>query len=85
VVKVRKKFIHPQEEANLAGMKAEEETTALLLHWSAKEAIFKAIPDEGVDFINELRIFDMQKALFKRELQGCCLEKKNKLSNRLPR
>ena len=76
VVKVRKKFIHPQEEANLAGMKAEEETTALLLHWSAKEAIFKAIPDEGVDFINELRIFDMQKPSLKGNFKAVALRKK---------
>jgi len=57
VLKVRHKFIHPEEDLNISGQQ-DNEIISLLLHWSAKESLFKAIPDEGVDFIKELRIYD---------------------------
>jgi len=57
VLKVKRKFISPEEEKNLP-KETESEILALLLHWSAKESLYKAIPDEGVDFIKELRILD---------------------------
>ena len=34
-----------------------DEVYALLLHWSAKEALFKLMGVEEVDFIRHLRIF----------------------------
>jgi len=55
IFKVRSRFMHPKEESQLSGQKGEE-STLLLLHWCAKESLFKAIPDEGVDFLSELRI-----------------------------
>lgn len=55
IIKVRSRFMHPEEEMQLSGQK-EEESTLLLLHWCTKESLFKAIPDEGVDFLRELRI-----------------------------
>lgn len=55
IIKVRNRFMHSKEEAQLSKQKGEE-STLLLLHWCAKESLFKAIPDEGVDFLNELRI-----------------------------
>jgi 4'-phosphopantetheinyl transferase len=58
---VRKRFMHPSEEKQLAASAAIHqgminETTALLLHWCTKESLFKAIPDEGVDFAKELHV-----------------------------
>jgi 4'-phosphopantetheinyl transferase len=76
VFRVRKKFMHPEEELRLKesydsrmgkALSGEnqrlkqtevDETTALLLHWCTKESLFKAIPDEGVDFSKELQILD---------------------------
>jgi 4'-phosphopantetheinyl transferase len=55
ILKVRKKFMGHEEEENLP---KEKELISLLLHWSAKESLFKAIPDEEIDFIKELRITD---------------------------
>jgi phosphopantetheinyl transferase len=55
ILKVRSKFMHPDEEKALYGLKCNE-SSSLLLHWCAKESLYKAIPDEEVDFINDLRI-----------------------------
>jgi len=57
ILKVRHKFISPEEELNIS-VHPGNEIISLLLHWSAKESLFKAISDEGVDFIKELRIYD---------------------------
>jgi 4'-phosphopantetheinyl transferase len=57
ILKVRKKFMHPKEEERIANINGDE-MVALLLHWCAKESLFKAIPDEGVDFIEEIRVID---------------------------
>jgi 4'-phosphopantetheinyl transferase len=56
VRKIRKRFLHSKEELLLKPFEGETETSGLLLFWCAKESLFKAIPDEGVDFIQELRI-----------------------------
>lgn len=53
---IRSRYMHPAEEVRISSLKGEEETCALLLHWSAKEALFKAIPDTDVHFKDELRI-----------------------------
>lgn len=61
-LKIRKKFMHPDEEAALSTLKLNEtkESTAILLHWCAKESLFKSIEEEGIDFSNELRIQDFK-------------------------
>ena len=59
ILKIRHKFMHPDEEDRLKQVSnAISETVVLLLHWCAKEALFKAVPEEGVDFAQELRISD---------------------------
>lgn len=55
VHRVASKFIRPDEEISIQS--AENETYALLVHWSAKETLFKLLGEEGVDFIHHLRIF----------------------------
>lgn len=57
IIKIRDKFMHPEEEMQLLGQEGEE-STILLLHWCAKESLFKAIIDEDIDFQKELRILD---------------------------
>jgi phosphopantetheinyl transferase len=58
--KVRHKFMHSDEENNLRQINNPiSETDGLLLHWCAKESLFKAVPEEGVDFAQELRISDL--------------------------
>lgn len=53
VKKVASRFIRPDEAPT---MEKGDETYALLLHWSAKEALFKLIGTDGVDFIRHLHI-----------------------------
>lgn len=55
VFKIRQRFMHPEEVATLEA-DAPDEATGLLLHWCVKEAVFKAIPDEGVDFARDIRV-----------------------------
>jgi len=55
ILKIRHKFMRPNEE-KIISEQAGEALIPILLHWSAKESLFKAIPDEGVDFIKELQI-----------------------------
>ncbi len=54
VRKVASRFIRSDEEST---MMEGDEVYALLLHWSAKEALFKLMGVEEVDFIRHLRIF----------------------------
>jgi len=70
VRKIRHKFMHSDEEAWLKQItnpisekgghqqitKPINETVGLLLHWCAKESLFKAVVEDGVDFVQELRI-----------------------------
>jgi len=66
--KIRHKFMHPDEENSLKqASKPMDETVALLLHWCAKEALFKSVPEERVDFAQELRISNFAFL----ELSGC--------------
>lgn len=57
--RIRHKFMHASEEEATKSGKVDE-TVALLLHWCAKEALFKAVPEDGIDFVKELRIFDFE-------------------------
>lgn len=54
VHRVASKFIRSDEELSIKA--AANETYALLIHWSAKETLFKLLGEEGVDFINHLHI-----------------------------
>ena len=60
VVRVRHKFMHPLEEAALMEATLKEThldtNTGLLVHWCAKEAVFKAVPEEAIDFAHEIRV-----------------------------
>lgn len=55
ILKIRRKFMSGQEETTLKSS-GFDEVTGLLIHWCAKESLFKAIPDENVDFAKELII-----------------------------
>ena len=47
ILKIRSRFMNPEEEA---GIDLEHEVEHLLIHWCAKETLFKIIEQEGVDF-----------------------------------
>ena len=52
-------------EDEMSSVRAGDEIYALLLHWSAKETMFKLMKDEAVDFVDHLRIFP-----FKQQVSG---------------
>ena len=60
IIKIRKKFMSQTEEDNLSDS-GNDIVTGLLLHWCAKESMFKAVNYEGIDFIEEFRILDFSK------------------------
>lgn len=53
VSRIRSRFMNPEEEA---GIDKEHETEHLLLHWCAKETLFKMIGQEEVDFLRHLHV-----------------------------
>ena len=53
VQRVASRFIREDEKVSV---KSGDEIYALLLHWSAKETMFKLMEDEAVDFIKHLHI-----------------------------
>lgn len=53
VKKIRSRFLSKQEEKNLS---SEKELVHLLLHWSAKESLYKILNDEKVEFKSSLSI-----------------------------
>ena len=53
VLKIKNRFLSLKE---LAGIDANETVVHLLLHWSAKETIFKALMQQDVDFREQLHI-----------------------------
>ena len=53
VSKIRSRFMNSEEEA---GIDKEHETEHLLLHWCAKETLFKMIGQEEVDFLHHLHV-----------------------------
>ena len=59
VLKVRSRFMSPEEEACLD---KEHEAEHLLLHWCAKETLFKMIGQEEVDFCRHLHVCPFQYA-----------------------
>lgn len=59
VKNVASRFIRPDEQpTSLQG----DEIYGLLLHWSAKETLFKLVDREGVDLIRHLRVFPFRTA-----------------------
>ena len=48
IVRLKDRLIGPQEKA--------ETTYEMLLHWSAKEAVFKILDEEGIDFRTDLMV-----------------------------
>ena len=48
IVKLKERLIGPEEAA--------ETTYEILLHWSAKEAVFKILDEEGIDFRENLTV-----------------------------
>ena len=62
VQRVASRFIREDEKVSV---ESGDEIYALLLHWSAKETMFKLMKDEAVDFVDHLRIFP-----FKQQVSG---------------
>lgn len=54
VKRVAHKFIRPDEEISIS--RADDDITGYLLHWCAKETLYKLIDKEGVDFLRDFRI-----------------------------
>ena len=53
ILKIRSRFMNPEEEA---GIDPGHEVEHLLIHWCAKETLFKIIGQEGVDFQKHLHV-----------------------------
>ena len=53
VLKLKEKFMSPTE---LEAIDKKQETLHTLLHWSAKETLFKILPETEIDFIEHLHI-----------------------------
>ena len=53
IQKISSRFMSDEEEA---GISSENEIIHLLLHWSAKESIFKTLNEQNVDFRESLHI-----------------------------
>ena len=61
VERVRSRFIRDDECANtIVGM---------LLHWSAKETVFKKLGREGVNFIDEMKIYPFDETQYEGDFQ----------------
>jgi phosphopantetheinyl transferase len=53
--KVATRILNPEElEASLEN--GEYSNQKLLIHWCAKETVFKMVPDHGVSYLNQIRI-----------------------------
>jgi phosphopantetheinyl transferase len=57
VQKVASRFIREDEQISIA---SGDEVYGLLLHWSAKETLFKLMKEEAVDFVKHLHILPFQ-------------------------
>lgn len=55
VLKIRKRFLSPTELAAIP----EEDVTANVIAWTCKEAIYKAVMGEGIDFMNDIKIIKL--------------------------
>jgi len=57
IQKLYKRFLSPVEQKELSGG---NDIHQLLIAWSAKEALYKIIGKESIDFANQLRIFPFE-------------------------
>ena len=57
VQRVASRFVRADERVSI---EAGDEVYALLLHWSAKETMFKLMEEEAVDFVKHLRVLPFQ-------------------------
>ena len=57
IQKLHKRFLSETEQSEL---KIENDTAKLTIAWAAKEALYKIIGIEAVDFANQLRIFPFE-------------------------
>ena len=57
ILKLYKRFLSPVEQAELSHGK---DIRQLLIAWSAKEALYKIIGKESIDFANQLRIYSFE-------------------------
>jgi len=72
--KIRHKFMHPDEESNLKHSgNPMSESVGLLLHWCAKESLYKAVPENAVEFAQELRISELSTLQLSGTFKGCFL------------
>ncbi len=53
IKRIQNRFLNPEEISNVY---KNDEEISLLLHWSAKESVFKALEEENVDFKNHLHV-----------------------------
>lgn len=56
VRKVESRFVREDEMPERARMESREELYQLLLHWSAKETMYKVLDMEEVDFLRHLKV-----------------------------
>lgn len=57
VLKIRKRFLSPSEIESIP----EEDVMLNVLAWTCKEAIYKAVMGEGIDFMNDIKIIKLPK------------------------
>lgn len=53
VKKIRSRFMHPDE---MAAIDTDNESDHLLIHWCAKETLFKLLGEQKIDFANDFRV-----------------------------
>jgi 4'-phosphopantetheinyl transferase EntD len=72
IQRIKDKFMHPDEIAEWnRSCTPDTSVDGLLLHWCAKEALFKAVPEEGIDFRQELHISGFQAPQTTGRFRGC--------------
>ena len=64
VRKVEPRFIREDEMPERARMESHEELYQLLLHWSAKETMYKVLDTEEVDFLQHLKVCSFRLSSF---------------------
>ena len=57
VYNIRSRFLNEKEEVNIS---TQNELIHLLLHWSAKETLFKILEENDVDFKTQLHIYPFE-------------------------
>lgn len=79
VIKVRHKYLHPEELADIQGifdkkaLNEEDYIRMLLLYWCSKEAMYKAAQQQGIDFIKDMRVSGADPLEDEGDVIGCCL------------